>query len=100
MTETSKIIFTGGGGLLGSEFRKIRPDINYPSSKEFNITNYAQMKEYVEKYSNPMREVSANWSIDDIIEPGETRPVLIKSLELLKGKKQIRPDRKHGNIPL
>jgi dTDP-4-dehydrorhamnose reductase len=44
----SRIIFTGGSGLLGSEFRKIRPDINYPSSKEFNVTNYEQMKKYVE----------------------------------------------------
>lgn len=34
--------------MLGSEFRKILPDINYPSSKEFNVTNYDQMKEYVE----------------------------------------------------
>jgi dTDP-4-dehydrorhamnose reductase len=46
----SRIIFTGGSGLLGSEFRKIRPDINYPSSKEFNVTNYKQMKKYVESY--------------------------------------------------
>jgi dTDP-4-dehydrorhamnose reductase len=50
LSNTSKIIFTGGSGLLGSEFRKIRPDINYPSSKEFNVTNYEQMKKYVESY--------------------------------------------------
>jgi dTDP-4-dehydrorhamnose reductase len=44
----SKIIFTGGSGLLGSEFKKILPDIKYPSSKEFNVTDYAQMKAYLE----------------------------------------------------
>lgn len=44
----SRIIFTGGSGLLGSEFRKILPDIKYPFSKEFNVTNYSQMKQYVE----------------------------------------------------
>jgi len=43
-----KIIFTGGSGLLGSEFKKILPGLNYPSSKEFDVTNYAQMKAYVE----------------------------------------------------
>lgn len=48
MSNKSRIIFTGGSGLLGSEFRKIRPDIDYPSSKEFNVTNYEQMKKYVE----------------------------------------------------
>jgi dTDP-4-dehydrorhamnose reductase len=44
----SKIIFTGGSGLLGSEIKKILPDIKYPSSKEFNITDYTQMKTYLE----------------------------------------------------
>lgn len=48
MTHKSQIIFTGGSGLLGSEFRKILPNINYPSSREFNVTNYEQMKKYVE----------------------------------------------------
>ncbi|MCX5636496.1 MAG: sugar nucleotide-binding protein [Planctomycetota bacterium] len=48
MSNKSRIIFTGGSGLLGSEFRKIRPDIDYPSSKEFNVTDYEQMKKYVE----------------------------------------------------
>jgi len=47
MMSRSKIILTGGSGLLGSEFKKIMPDIKYPSSKEFNVTNYSQMKEYV-----------------------------------------------------
>lgn len=32
---------------MGSEFMKILPDINYPSSKEFDVTNYDQMKKYV-----------------------------------------------------
>ena len=46
--DSSKILFTGGSGLLGSEFRKILPDIDYPSSSVFNVTNYAQMKSYIE----------------------------------------------------
>jgi len=45
MSDT-RIIFTGGSGLLGSEFKKLMPDINYPSSKEFNVINYTQMQEY------------------------------------------------------
>ncbi|MCK4787028.1 MAG: NAD(P)-dependent oxidoreductase, partial [Desulfobacteraceae bacterium] len=44
--DKSKIIFTGGSGLLGSEFRKILPDIKYPSSKEFDVTKFDQMNEY------------------------------------------------------
>ena len=47
MEKQSRIICTGGSGLLGSELRKILPDIDYPSSKEFDVTNYKQMKKYL-----------------------------------------------------
>jgi dTDP-4-dehydrorhamnose reductase len=48
LSDKSKILFTGGSGLLGSEFRKIRPDIDYPSSNQFDVTDYEQMKKYVQ----------------------------------------------------
>jgi len=47
MAEKSKIIFTGGSGLLGSELRKIRPDIDYPWWEDFNVTKLDQMRQYV-----------------------------------------------------
>ena len=56
-------------------------------------------EDYYEKYVNPYRAASLR-HINDIIEPRETRPVLVRSREILKGKKQIRPAKKHGNIPL
>ncbi|OPX35739.1 MAG: hypothetical protein B1H11_08635 [Desulfobacteraceae bacterium 4484_190.1] len=59
----------------------------------------ALYQNYYENYIQPFRAASLR-HIKDIIEPRETRPVLIKSLNLLTGKKQIRPVRKHGNIPL
>lgn len=45
--DRSKILFTGGGGLLGSEFKKILPDIHYPPRKEFDVTKYSQMQQYL-----------------------------------------------------
>jgi len=59
----------------------------------------AKAREYEEKFSNPFR-AAARGFIDDVIEPSETRRVLIRSLELLKTKHEERPVRKHGNIPL
>ncbi|HKZ22190.1 MAG TPA: carboxyl transferase domain-containing protein, partial [candidate division Zixibacteria bacterium] len=38
--------------------------------------------------------------IDDVIEPKETRPRLIKALEMLATKRDSNPPKKHGNIPL
>jgi len=60
-----------------------------------------RLEEFTGKYSNPMREASANWGIDDIIEPRETRRVLIKGLKFLSTKKRsvIIPKR-HGNMPM
>jgi dTDP-4-dehydrorhamnose reductase len=51
MTDKANIIFTGGSGLLGTELKKIRPDFDFPSSNLFDVTNYDQMRSYLE--SNP-----------------------------------------------
>ncbi len=56
-------------------------------------------KEYREKFSNPYVAAGRTY-IDDVIEPSETREVLIKYLEAVKTKREQRPPRKHGNIPL
>jgi propionyl-CoA carboxylase beta chain len=55
--------------------------------------------EYEATFSNPYK-AAARGFIDDVIEPSETRALLIRSLELLKTKHEERPARKHGNIPL
>jgi len=44
----SKIVFTGGNGLLGTTFKKIRPDIEYTDIEDYDITDYGQMKAYFE----------------------------------------------------
>ena len=59
----------------------------------------ALYEDYFEKYVKAYRAGSLR-HINDIIEPRETRHVLIRSLDITRGKKQSRPERKHGNIPL
>jgi len=58
-----------------------------------------RLREYYEKFINPYNAASRQ-DIDDVIEPSETRPVLIRAVELLASKKEEKPQRKHGNIPL
>ncbi len=55
--------------------------------------------EYERLFNNPYK-AAARGFIDDVIEAGRTRPMLIRALELLKTKHENRPVRKHGNIPL
>jgi dTDP-4-dehydrorhamnose reductase len=48
MIEPKKILFTGGSGLLGGEMKKLLPEALFPSSGEFNVTNYGQMEEFLQ----------------------------------------------------
>jgi len=60
-----------------------------------------KIEEFSDRYSNPVRDASSNWSIIDIIEPKETRKVLIKGLKFLETKKRdVGIRKRHGNIPL
>jgi len=47
MFEQKQILFTGGSGLLGSEFKKLMPEVLYPATSDFDITDYNQMNEYL-----------------------------------------------------
>jgi len=58
-----------------------------------------KVREYREQFANPYVAAEKGW-IDTIIEPDEIRPFLIRSLDRLEGKKELRPLKKHGNIPL
>jgi acetyl-CoA carboxylase carboxyltransferase component len=58
-----------------------------------------KVKEYIEKFANPFVAAGKGY-IDAVIEPSETRELLIHSLSVSKKKFDYRPTRKHGNIPL
>jgi len=38
--------------------------------------------------------------VDDVIEPSQTRQMLAAALEMLAGKRESKPAKKHGNMPL
>jgi propionyl-CoA carboxylase beta chain len=56
-------------------------------------------REYREKFANPYLAASRGY-IDAVIEPSETRPRLIRALQVLDTKVDQNPKKKHGNIPL
>jgi acetyl-CoA carboxylase carboxyltransferase component len=57
------------------------------------------VEDYKERFANPYVAAERGF-VDDVIEPQDTRPTLIRSLRLLRDKQVARPDRRHGNIPL
>lgn len=63
----------------------------------------AKRKELIDEYettlSNPYQAAERGW-IDQVIHPHETRASVIRTLRLLRTKRETLPPKKHGNIPL
>ena len=55
--------------------------------------------DYSEKFANPY-VAAARGYLDGVIAPRETRPRVIRALEMLRNKRVQRPPRKHGNMPV
>lgn len=70
-------------------------------SKAENTAELEQqfIAEYREKFYNPYAATNMG-QIDEVIEPRETRPRLIRALEVLRTKVQQNPLRKHGIMPV
>jgi acetyl-CoA carboxylase carboxyltransferase component len=91
---TAEIAVMGPDGAVNIIFREeINRAANPGEMREKLI------EEYRTKFANPY--VAARLGlIDDIIDPRETRPRIIRALEMLQGKREFNPPRRHGNIPL
>ena len=87
---TAEIAVMGAKGAVEILFKK---EIEDPEKLK------AREKEYQEEFANPFK-VSSRGYIDDVITPNNTRWRVIKSLRMLRKKKQEIPWKKHGNIPL
>ena len=59
----------------------------------------AKTEQYVEDFATPYKAAERGF-VDMVIEPSETRPRLITALNMLATKRETRPAKKHGNIPL
>ena len=59
----------------------------------------AKIAEYRDRFASPFVAAERGY-VDDVIEPRETRPRLIRALRMLENKIDTMPRKKHGNIPL
>jgi len=58
-----------------------------------------RVEQYREVHANPFRAAEA-FHLDDVIRPSWTRRLVIERLGVLRGKREVRPQKKHGNMPL
>lgn len=91
---TAQIAVMGAEGAANIVFRKDIKNADDPAAKR-----QEKIAEYEERFSNPYC-AAARGFVDMVIEPEQTRYYLIKSLDSLLTKKESRPAKKHGNIPL
>jgi len=54
---------------------------------------------YRKQHANPFRAAEA-FHVDDVIRPASTRRLLCQRLSMLRAKRDLRPQKKHGNLPL
>lgn len=91
---TAEIAVMGPAGAANIIFRK-----DIANAADPITARQEKIDEYVEKFANPY-VAAARGYVDDVIEPDSTRPRLISALEMLMSKRETRPSKKHGNIPL
>ncbi len=98
-----------GGADIVMSSKQLRGDINYawPSAEiaamrakdAVEALEDVKEEEYNELFCNPYQAAQKGY-IEDIIEPRNTRLLVIRALEQLSGKKQELPAKKHDNLPL
>jgi len=91
---TAEVAVMGPEGAVNIVFRKELDEADDPDTQRAEL-----IAEYRAKFANPYIAAERGY-VDDVIEPRRTRPVLCDALATALTKRESRPARKHGNIPL
>lgn len=91
---SAEIAVMGPSAAVAVIFRKELAEAADPVARAAELT-----ADYLERFANPYYAAERGY-IDAVIEPRQTRPLLIRALALAATKREARPARKHGNIPL
>jgi propionyl-CoA carboxylase beta chain len=91
---SAEIAVMGAEGAVGILHRRELID-----AQDKEAARRARILEFEEKFANPYVAAERGF-VDEVIEPAQTRPKLIRALTLLENKRDSNPPKKHGNIPL
>jgi propionyl-CoA carboxylase beta chain len=91
---TAEIAVMGAQGAVNIIHRREIAESDDPDARRLEL-----ITDYETAFSNPY-VAAERGLIDEVIEPRETRPRLIRALEMLRTKRVNLPPKKHGNIPL
>ncbi|MCC5912106.1 MAG: methylmalonyl-CoA carboxyltransferase [Clostridiaceae bacterium] len=91
---TAEIAVMGPEGAANIIFRKEIADADDPQATRTEIID-----NYKSEFATPYKAAERGY-VDDVIEPSATRPRLIDALNMLASKRETRPPKKHGNLPV
>jgi len=91
---TAQLAVMGADGAAAIVFKNDIETAEDPEKKRRE-----KILEYEELFYNPYTYAKMGF-VDDVIEPAQTRQRLINAFDMLASKRQSRPSKKHGNIPL
>jgi len=91
---SAEIAVMGPEGAVGILYRRELSD-----AQDKDAARKSKVAELEEKFANPYVAAERGF-VDEVIEPAQTRPKLIRALSLLENKRDSNPPKKHGNIPL
>jgi propionyl-CoA carboxylase beta chain len=91
---TAEIAVMGAEGAVNIVYRR-----ELAGAADSDQVRAEKTAEFRERFANPFIAAERGF-VDDVIEPRETRPRVIKALRMLENKVDTMPRKKHGNIPL
>ena len=91
---SAEMAVMGPQGAVEVIYRRELQQAADPDTKRAELVS-----EYTEKNANPYIAAERGY-IDDVIDPAETRKVVVNAFRLLETKQERVPERKHGNVPL
>jgi acetyl-CoA carboxylase carboxyltransferase component len=91
---TAEIAVMGAEAAVKMLYRKELEKAEDPQARAAELA-----QEYRNEFASPY-EAASNFYITDVIEPGETRSTIALALRKTLGKRELRPSKKHGNMPM
>jgi propionyl-CoA carboxylase beta chain len=93
---TAQIAVMGAQGAVNILYRR---ELAAASQDEQAALREARVTEYEDTLANPYVAADRGY-LDAVVRPAETRSQVVRALRTLRTKRQSRPPKKHGNIPL
>jgi len=91
---TAEIAVMGAEGAVNIVYRR-----ELLAAEDKDGVRKQKIEEFRDRFANPFVAAERGF-IDDVIEPRQTRPKVIRALRMLANKVDSMPRKKHGNIPL